>query len=178
MKQLKETTMKKLILLLTIICSLQMTMNAQSDYKSAIGVRIGGYYDLYAASYKFFISDPGAIELNLGIKPFNTNLLLVKYNLTIFSLSGAYQHHFPIASVEGLQWYAGAGATAYSSISNIEAYKGFGFVPFITGGADYKFAKIPLNLSADFRPGINIGGIDFYKSFYFTGGIAARYTLN
>ena len=149
-------------------------MHAQSDYKSAIGVRLGGYYDIAAASYKFFLSDPSAIELNLGIRPFG----VAGFKWTVVSFSAAYQHHFPIGNVAGLQWFVGGGPTIYNTFSNFDAYKGFGAVLFATGGVDYKFANIPLNLSADIRPGFSLTGIDYYDAFTFTGGIAARYTLN
>lgn len=167
--------MKRLLLSLMLVCSMSFVMNAQSDYKSAIGLRFGGYYDLVAVSYKTFITTPGALEFNLGFRPFG----VLGYSWTILSLSAAYQHHFPIAAVDGLKWYVGAGATAYNSFSNIDYYHGFGLLIFPTGGVDYKFANIPLNVSVDVRPSIKIaGGIGYYNNFYFSGGISGRYTLN
>ncbi|MFT4024308.1 MAG: hypothetical protein QM664_11050 [Flavihumibacter sp.] len=52
----------------------------------------------------------------------------------------------------GLQWYIGGGVAAYNSFSNKDYYRGFGLGLFPTGGVDYKFGNIPLNVSADFRP--------------------------
>ena len=50
-------------------------------YHSAIGLRIGtGYSDLFSASYKVFLSDgPGALELNLGVKPAYSYAAYLRY---------------------------------------------------------------------------------------------------
>lgn len=165
--------MKKLFVFGLFLFCFAFSVQGQSNYKSAIGVRLGGYYDVAAASYKFFISDPGAIELNLGFRPFG----YVGFNWTILSVSGSYQYHFPIGKVDGLQWFVGGGVTAYNSFSNFDAYDGFGLVIWPTGGAEYKFANIPLVVSADIRPGFSIGGLDYYDNFNFSGGVSARYVL-
>ncbi len=41
---------------------------SQSEYKSAIGARLApeSYYDLFAFSYKTFVTDAGALEFNAG----------------------------------------------------------------------------------------------------------------
>ncbi len=65
--------MKKSVALFcfSLLCSLAAFSQNTSTYHSAIGLRIGtGYDDLFSASYKIFLSDgPGALELNLGVKP-------------------------------------------------------------------------------------------------------------
>ena len=127
-----------------------------------------------SASYKTFITNPGAIELNLGFRPYAYH---DQFNL---SFSGAYQHHFPIKPVEGLQWFVGGGLTAYNTFASESRYSGFGLGVFPTGGADYKFANIPLNVSADFRPTIALIKPDYYGYPTFTAnsvGISARYTF-
>lgn len=152
-----------------------------SSYKSAIGARAsGGYYDLFAASFKTFVTEPGAIELNLGLRPY-TN----QFNL---SFSAAYQHHFPIGSIEGFKWFVGGGLTAVNTSSKYDYDKGFRLGIFPTGGVDYKFANIPLNVSADIRPTYMIirPNTDDYPAYYsspysrfYAGnvGISARYTF-
>lgn len=142
------------------------TSEAQS-YKSAIGVR--GPYPA-AASYKFFISEPAAIEVYAGFYGY------VGYGG--FSGGAMYQHHFPIGQVPGLSWYIGGGAGIV-----FWNYRGFvyddGRISFnvnAVGGVDYKFETIPLNVSADFQPTIRIGG--YSTGFYPYGGVAARYVLN
>lgn len=163
--------------------------NAQdSEYKSAIGARLSsGYYDLLSASYKTFVSTHGAIELNLGFRPRSYKYGGDRTNWVTMAFSAAYQHHFPIKPVPGLQWYVGGGLTAYNSFSNNDNYRGFGLGLFPTGGVDYKFGNIPLNLSADFRPTFrlvdpydnsNIGYYDGYRSFDGGNvGVSVRYTF-
>lgn len=177
--------MKKLLFLFIAAASISYAANAQdgSDYKRGIGLRVGGgYYDIVAASFKTFITEPGAIELNLGFRP---NTYYSSVNQFHLSFSASYQHHFPIGSVEGLRWFVGGGLTAYNTFSNDKDYSGFGLGVFPTGGVDYKFGNIPLNVSADFRPTIAIVRPDYYGSGFYNysrfyagnAGISARYTF-
>ena len=68
--------MKKLLIapaFLFVLSFSATSLQAQegSSYKSGIGLRAGGgYYDIIAASYKTFITTPGALELNLGFRPY------------------------------------------------------------------------------------------------------------
>ncbi|MEO7310996.1 MAG: hypothetical protein ABIX01_11410 [Chitinophagaceae bacterium] len=167
--------MKKQIIILIVSAAMGTTGFSQSTYKSAIGARIGStYYDLISASFKTFISKPGAIELNLG---FGSRGYFGYGNTATVSFAGSYQHHFDIPKVPGLKWFVGGGATVYNAFSDYDAYKGLGFGVFATGGVDYKIARIPLNVSADVRPTINITRPGYYNSFYGNYGVAARYTL-
>lgn len=178
--------MKKVMIYASVVLLLSASiskLNAQDgggDYKRGIGLRLGaGYYDLAAVSFKTFITKPGAIELNLGFRP-ETYYYVNSYNQFNLSFSAAYQHHFPIGSVEGLKWFVGGGLTAYNTFSSNKDYSGFGLGVFPTGGADYKFSNIPLNVSADFRPTFNVVKPDYYYRSTFTAnnlGVSARYTF-
>ncbi|HOZ85213.1 MAG TPA: hypothetical protein PK191_06970 [Niabella sp.] len=167
--------MKLKITLTAVSLLLISSLFAQSEYKKSIGVRVGnGYYDVVSAAYKTFISEKSAIEIDLGIRPYH----IVGDNWFNASVSGSYQHHFDIKPVEGLKWFVGGGIVASNSFSNSDAYKGFNLGLFPTAGADYKFNKIPLSVSADIRPTIHvIEAYDYYKSFYPNPGISARYTF-
>ncbi|GAB2660489.1 hypothetical protein GCM10027036_12700 [Flavihumibacter cheonanensis] len=171
--------MKKLLLSFAMAAGL-MSAKAQSDYNSAIGLRIGGYYDLVSASYKTHVTKPGALEFNLGFRGYRGGGI----DWVTAAFSAAYQHHFEIKPVPGLRWYVGGGLTAYNSFSDYEELRGFGLGIFPTGGIDYKFEKIPLNLSADVRPTFGIVDPfdnDIYRGYRsFRGdnfGISARYTF-
>ncbi|MBS1752274.1 MAG: hypothetical protein JST63_20425 [Bacteroidetes bacterium] len=182
--------MKKLFVSAGIVFVLSFYMVAVqaqegSTYKSGIGLRAGGgYYDIIAASYKTFVTEPGAIELNLGFRPYAG--VYSSYNQFHLSFSASYQHHFPIGSVEGLKWFVGGGLTAFNTFSNNKDFAGFGLGIFPTGGVDYKFANIPLNVSADFRPTFAIVRPDYYGYSYFSTysrfyagnvGASVRYTF-
>jgi hypothetical protein len=146
---------------------------AQSEYKSAAGLRVGAY--TYAnLSYKTFISQAGALEVVAGFGGYGRGILLNSYT----RLGGAllYQHHFdiPNLNVSGLKAYIGGGGLA-----GINLYR-FGTNIFELGGVvgaglDYKFEELPLNISIDFYPGLRILPDIRLISF---GGISVRYTIN
>ncbi|MBZ5855943.1 hypothetical protein [Flavihumibacter profundi] len=174
--------MKRLFFTGFFICSLFTAGFAQdSEYKSAIGGRLSsGYYDLISGSYKTFISDQGALEFNLGFRGDSYE----SYDWVTATFSAAYQHHFDIKPVPGLKWFIGGGLAIYNSFSGDPNYRGFGMGIFPTGGIDYKFGNIPLNLTADCRPTISL--VDPYKDSNYHGhesfdgsnfGISVRYTL-
>ena len=162
--------MKKLALLFSLLFVLAISGSLKAqDYKSAIGLRLG--YPI-SASYKFFISEPAAIELYAGFRGYTF------YNY--INLGAMYQYHFPIESVEGLHWYVGGGASAiiYNYDSGFTNEGSFGIGINGALGLDYKFANAPINLSVDWLPTIYVG------SGYLTGfggglgALSVRYTLN
>jgi hypothetical protein len=179
--------MKKSIVLVNFLFLFLLTSSAQTTYHSAIGLRIGtGYADLFSASYKVFLSDgPGALELNLGVKPpYTYGVYGYPYtndDITMMSFSASYQYHFPIQAVPGLQWFIGGGLTLTNTFTDVDGYSGIGFGLFPTGGADYKFGKIPLDVSVDIRPTFRVASPTYYdyENFYFPDfGFSARYTIN
>ena len=167
--------MKKLPYLLIVLASLVVhKTQAQSEYQSAIGGRVG---NPFAFSVKHFISQAGAIEGYVG---FSSG----RYG-SDFSpiLGGMYQHHFPIGDIAGFKWYVGGGALLqfYSykdKDGNVyyDDYSKTGFGINGVGGIDYKFKNIPLNLSADWSPTIFLTDVpdNFYTGY---GSFAARYTF-
>jgi hypothetical protein len=169
--------MKKEVFILTLTLVGVSAGFSQSKYQTAIGGRLGnGYTDLISASFKSFLGEsPGAVELNLGFKPNYGDK-----NVFNLSFSASYQYHFKIEQVDGLQWFVGGGLTAYHSFASDSDFSGFGLGIFPTGGIDYKFANIPVNVSADIRPTIRISAPRYYdySNFYFANfGVSARYTL-
>jgi hypothetical protein len=168
--------MKRILFLVFFTAGIVSASFAQSnsqDYKSAIGARLGStYYDLLSFSYKSFITEQGALELNAGFGSKNYD-----YSTATLSAAISYQHHFDIKPAPGLKWFVGGGLTVFNTFSDHHEYEGFGFGIFPTGGVDYKFNGIPLNVSADVRPTIHVVGPSYYNSFYGDFGIAARYTL-
>lgn len=179
---------KQLILLsLVMICLFRLSaQNTQTTYHTAVGLRLGtGYSDLISLSLKTFLSGgPGALEFNLGVKP-NTNYYngccsVDNSNVTTLSFSAAYQYHVPISSVPGLQWFVGGGFTLTNTFSNENGYAGVGLGLFPTGGGDYKFGRIPLDVSIDIRPTFRLASPQYYnyENFYFPDfGFSARYTI-
>ncbi len=160
--------MKKLFFTLAIMFAFSAAYS-QSTYKSAIGLRFGVPLSV---SYKQFISEPGAIEVFAGFRNYS--------GYGWFNVGGLYQHHKPIESVAGLQWYFGGGAAAYFWNYDFDLPgdddTNVNLSILLNLGLDYKFESVPLNLSVDWVPGFFIGG--YARGFgggY--GALSARYTL-
>lgn len=173
--------MKKLTLLVAFAATIGI-VNAQSDYSKAIGIRVSpvSNYDAVSASFKTFLTEAGAIELNAGFGGSAAHYLGDNYRTNSFSVSGAYQHHFDIKPVDGLKWYVGGGATVFHTASSYKKsdFRGTGVGLFPTGGADYKFKNIPLNVSADWRPTFLVTAPNAYSNFLGDRfGVSARYTF-
>ena len=131
--------MKKIPLVLIAVIAVSLSTKAQSDnfYKNAIGVRLGSSVPAIKSgiTYKHFIGN-NAIE---GIISFGDGV----------GICGLYEIHKPL-STENLQWLVGFGGYVgfNSSTSNVGAA---GII-----GLDYKFNNIPLNLTLDWKPELNI----------------------
>ena len=160
---------------LALVALLVAGASQAQDYKNSIGIRLGnGHYDVVGVAFKTFISQPGALEFDLGINPDTHG----SYDLTSVSLSGGYQHHFPIGSIQGFKWFVGGGAVLANTFSDWEDYKGFSAGIFPTGGVDYKLKNAPFAFSADVRPTIHVVKGSYYDNgVYFNGGVTARYTF-
>ncbi len=149
--------MKKIALLFFITIAIACSTKAQV-YNNAIGVRLtpNSAYVTMGVTAKHFLNEKTAIEGLIGVNDG-------------FSVGGLYELYFPIEAVKNLQWFAGAGA--YMAIRSKSFYSG----GTVITGADYKFEEIPLNISLDWKPEINlIGGVRFEASGV---GISARFTF-
>jgi len=162
--------MKKSIILTAIFSLVFLVASAQGDYKSAIGGRLGVPLSF---SYKHFFTKAGALEGNIGVAHEG-------YGFNYVRIGGMYQHHFPIGSIEGFKWYVGGGLFIdfYQYDDHISGYANSSFGLNAVGGVDYKFPRIPLNLSADWMPSFFFNGDLYYDSFrpgY--GAFSVRYVL-
>lgn len=150
--------MKKLLLIVIAVIAITLNTKAQSEssYKNALGVRLGSSVPAIKSgiTYKHFIGN-NAIE---GILSFGDG----------GAICGLYEIHKPL-STENLQWLIGFGG--YVGFNN--SGNNVGAAGII--GLDYKFAQIPLNLTLDWKPELNIvtqvgfeaSGIGFSARFTF-----------
>lgn len=171
--------MKKFLCLTLIAFGISSTLFAQRDYKNSMGVRVapGSYYDLLAFSYKTFLNEEGAIELNAGFGSKARSVVVNTYNPFAISISAGYQYHFNIP-VAGLRWFVGGGLSGYHNFASNGDVNGIGFGFFPTGGVEWKIPAIPLVVGADYRPTIFFTRPEAYDSFFAGNfGISARYTF-
>ena len=159
--------MKKFLLLIgftVFFISLVTVGFSQSDetanhavYTDALGIRIGPTSPAIqnGITYKHFLNESNALEGILSL----TNG---------FGICGLYEIHKPLP-VENVQWYIGAGG--YVAFVNSNNY--FGGAGII--GVDYSFTNIPLNISIDWKPELNLAP---RISPELSGvGFSARYTF-
>lgn len=166
--------MKKVIcsfLFVSVFSLFTYSVNGQS-YDNAVGLRlawgIGG-------TYKHFFNEKVAAEGIVNFRSWGT--FGFRYRRT--RITGLVSIHQPLEEVvEGLQWYVGGGAFAgfwsgaYSRVYDYNSTQ-IGIAGVI--GLDYKFSDLPINVSADWMPGIALsGGGGFIGS---SGGLAVRYTF-
>ena len=167
--------MKKFILTLAIVVSFVGVIKAQADGKT-IGLRLGYPTEI---SFQTGLSNANRLELGLGFRTYNYGN---GYNYTQFSLSGVYQWVWDLkALADGFNWYAGAGASlGYYSFSYLNT-SGYPIAILGQVGIEYNFAELPLRLSLDYRPALQLTGArnGFLGNGFIGDGIALgiRYRL-
>ncbi len=158
--------MKKTALILGFAALLSLSAAAQ-QYDKAIGIR-GGLFN--GVTYKQAISSNTYLE---GIASFRWNGFMV---------TGLYEITKPIDSnAPGLDWYYGFGAHVgfYDDNENGPWDEGDFDGPMIGAdgilGMEYTFGEVPVNLSLDWKPAINLFGYDGFWSD--NVALSIRYTF-
>lgn len=157
---------KPLLLTFLMLCVFVFNVNAQA-YSSAVGIRVGSPLSV---SYKTFLNESNAIEAYASFRSFS--------GYSWFAINGAYQIHKPISSIDGLNYYYGAGAGAYFfSFDNDflgDSKTALGLQGYL--GLDYTFKDSPINLTTDWIPTFFINGFSSgFGAGY--GSLGIRYTL-
>jgi len=136
--------MKKSFLFLVVIILVSASQLKAQDYKTALGIRLSSQGPAInnSVSFKYFMNPKLAIE---GLFTFDRRA----------AIGALLEVHNPMPSTEGLQWFYGAGAylgfDSDKTNTNRALMGGQGII-----GLDYKFANLPLNLSLDWKPELNI----------------------
>lgn len=135
--------MKKLSLFLFACILISATQLNAQDYKTALGLRLSssGPAVNNSVSIKHFLNPKLAIE---GLFTFDKKA----------AIGGLLEIHNPM-STEGLQWFYGAGAYLGFDSDKTNTDRALMGAQGIVG-LDYKFANLPLNLSLDWKPELNI----------------------
>lgn len=124
------------ILLLTTFLVISGSLSAQ-DYKFGIGARFTNAQATVnnAISLRYFLSERSALEGLLSFDPFTLGVL--------------YEIHRPLAG-SGLNWFIGGGG--YVSFDNNDNVLGAAGII----GLDYSFKNVPINISLDWKPELNL----------------------
>jgi hypothetical protein len=131
--------MKRILLFIFISSAFLISSEAKAqDYRFALGVRLSNSTPTLNNSItgKYFVTDRSAVE---GIVSFGSR----------FGMGALLEIHKPL-NVEGLKWFYGAGA--YLGFQDKQTFLG----PTGILGLDYKFPNVPINLSLDWKPELDI----------------------
>ncbi len=149
--------MQRSIFLLCFALSAFSINSYSQDYRLAVGVRLSNSSPTLnnAVTGKYFVTDQTAIE---GIVSFGSR----------FGFGGLLEIHKP-TNIQGLKWFYGAGA--YLGFQHNDTY----FGPTGILGLDYRFPQVPINLSLDWKPELNIlPEINFIPDAF---ALSVRFTL-
>lgn len=163
--------MKKLLTTIVMISLMAGVVMAQPK---AIGARLGYNFEV---SYQHSLSS-GMVEVDAGVSPFITqkvytydasgNLIPHAYHYGRAELIAAYDWTMNLAN--NLYWYIGVAAGVswgygeffntehFNKNGNLVTYRRLGLPAGAQIGLEYDF-NIPLNLSIDYRPMINLFGL-------------------
>jgi hypothetical protein len=157
--------MKKVVLFFAILFSAQVVL--AQDYTTAFGVRLGASNGL---TLKHFTKSDVALE---GI---------LSFRYRGFNFTGLYEKHFSeVFKVNRLNWFIGGGANI--GVIDRNRYRWYderddGNVVMlgIDGiiGLEYNFEEVPLNISLDWKPVINLTDVYFWADEI---GLSVRYVF-
>ncbi|MDN3656950.1 hypothetical protein QWZ08_14980 [Ferruginibacter paludis] len=149
--------MKKMFFVCSILSLFSLAASAQ-DYNNAVGIRLGPNSANISPGFtiKHFLNETNAVEGIVGVS-------------NGIGLCALYEWHHPIESAEHLNWFVGAGG--YAAFRYSTSFIGAAGIV----GLDYKFEQIPLNVSVDWKPELNlITNVGFEASGV---GVSARFTF-
>jgi hypothetical protein len=160
--------MKK-IMFASALVAVSATLNQLSaqEYKTALGVRLSSAAPMVnnSISIKQFINEKVAIE---GLFSFGDPL----------ALGALVEFHKPLSSAGLSYYYGGGGYIGFVKTTNVVTNKtttDANFGAQGVAGLDYKFSNIPLNISLDWKPELNIvSDINFEPAAI---GFTARFTF-
>ena len=156
--------MKRTIVLLLIISSIFITQQTiaqdpPADYRFGIGIRLSNSTPTLNNSItgKYFITNKSAVE---GLISFGSR----------FGIGAMLEIYQPF-STPGLRWFYGAGGYVGFESDPGKTFAG----PTGILGLDYKFPNVPVNLSVDWKPELDIiPDINFIPDAF---ALSVRFTL-
>lgn len=148
--------MKKVLLTIVAVLTLGLAANAQNNLGLRFETGNGGSAEL---SFQHGMGSSNRLELDLGWGENDA--------YSHFQLAGIYQWTGTITG--NLDWYAGVGARL--GLWNNRVYDESDFWLGIAGqvGAEYNFQKVPIQISLDWRPLVEVIGPQ-HDGLYFYGG--------
>jgi hypothetical protein len=122
----------------SIVILLITSNSANAQYKHQAGVRLGSADQVVSTgfTYRYHFNNGKAVEAILNLRD-------------PIALGALYEVFKPINAIPNLQWFYGAGAyVGFSGFDN------FGIAGI--AGVDYQFSEVPINLTLDWKPELNL----------------------
>ena len=156
--------MKRTFLLLLSVALISLSLNGQ-DYKTSLGLRAG--YP-YGVTIKHFLNKTNALE----------GILASKWGG--FVITALYENEHWTGQYPGLNWFWGVGAHVGFWDEGRNPTVNETYVGAVIGadailGLEYTFDEIPLNLSLDLLPTLNLFGSTGWGGI--NGGLSIRYVF-
>ena len=151
----KTGFMKKWSFIAFVLLLGTISTNAQ-NYKSALGVRFSSSDAVvnHAITFKHFFKQNTAVEALFSfVKPYALGVLIEK--------------HHPLTN-ENFTWFWGAGF--YAGFTDKKNFGAQGAL-----GLDFKIPEVPVNLSLDWKPELNLIKETFFEPA--AVGVSARFTF-
>lgn len=128
--------MKKCVAISVIMLLFFGYRGSAQEYKMGLGIRLSSAQATVnnAVSFKYFLNESSALEGLVSFDPTAIGVL--------------YEFHRPLGA-PGFQWFFGGGG--YVAFQGDNVVGAMGVV-----GLDYKFQKLPLNLSLDWKPELTL----------------------
>jgi hypothetical protein len=158
--------MKKTLLIFTIALAINIVATGQ-EYKTSLGLRAGQPYGL---TVKHFLSEKNAVE----------GIFASYLNWGGFVVTGLYENENWTGEYPGLNWFWGVGAHIGFWNAGMNPHLNSTYTGSIIGadailGLEYTFDEIPLNLSLDLLPTLNLIGDPGWGGL--NGGFSIRYVF-
>jgi hypothetical protein len=146
---------------------------------AAAGVNAQTYQTAFGAKFYAGNGSVGGINIRHSTNV-NTALegSLLFFNGGGVGLEGLYEYQGAINGAPGLQYFVGGGAVlgfGGGGYNNDDHHDGVSFALRLTGGIDYKFPDVPINVSLGFDPFFYIAP---HTGSYLPLGIGLRYVIN
>ncbi len=156
--------MKRILFISVLAAFISISSGAQ-DYRTGVGLRAGLPYGL---TVKHFLNQSNAVE----------GILASRWGG--FVVTGLYEKEYWTGEYPGLNWYWGAGAHIGFWDAGYNPNLGATYTGSVIGvdgilGLEYTFDDIPLNLSLDILPSINLIGSTGWGGI--NGAISIRYVF-
>jgi hypothetical protein len=155
--------MKKITASIIVFTLLFSSVSIAQDYKTSLGIRLSTRDAVVnnSLSFKHFLNSTAAIEALFTIDP-------------KVAIGALYEIHKDIPSAEGLTWFYGGGAYIGFDSDKSNPSRSLAGAQGIVG-LDYKFPYIPINLTLDWKPELNlIDNINFEPAAI---GISIRFVF-